>query len=85
MRALGNRCFSPAIGAVVSSPQRRCREAAAWRAQLWGVPRELDEDLRELDFGLWGSHTLIVAHAGVLRAALATLRGCTLAETHRVA
>lgn|SRR5450631_174865 len=38
---------------VVSSPLSRCRETAAVIASAIGVPVETDDDLREVDFGLW--------------------------------
>ena len=36
-----------------SSPLRRCRETAAAAADVLGLPVEVDDDLRELDFGEW--------------------------------
>ena len=41
------------IAAIVCSPLRRCRETAAAAADVLGLPVEVDDDLRELDFGEW--------------------------------
>ena len=41
------------IDAIVSSPLRRCRETAAAAADVLGLPVQVDDDLRELDFGEW--------------------------------
>ncbi|HEX7503804.1 MAG TPA: histidine phosphatase family protein [Syntrophales bacterium] len=38
---------------VLSSPQLRCRETARIAAGSQGLPVEVDEDLREIDFGRW--------------------------------
>jgi len=41
------------IDAIVASPLQRCRETAQAAAEVLGLPVEVDEDLRELDFGEW--------------------------------
>ncbi|MFF0433358.1 histidine phosphatase family protein [Streptomyces sp. NPDC004327] len=41
------------VGAVVSSPLRRCRETAAAAAGRLGLGVGVDEELREADFGAW--------------------------------
>ncbi|WP_432124348.1 bifunctional RNase H/acid phosphatase [Streptomyces sp. C10-9-1] len=41
------------VQAVVSSPLRRCRETAGTVAARLGLPVEVDEGLRETDFGAW--------------------------------
>src|SRR3954467_14097189 len=41
------------LDAIVSSPLRRCRETAAAAADVLGLPVQVDDDLRELDFGEW--------------------------------
>ncbi|WP_432064742.1 bifunctional RNase H/acid phosphatase [Streptomyces sp. C10-9-1] len=41
------------VQAVVSSPLRRCRETAGTVAARLGLPVEVDEGLRETDFGTW--------------------------------
>jgi probable phosphoglycerate mutase len=41
------------IDVVVSSPLQRCRETAAAAAEVLGLPVDVDDDLRELDFGEW--------------------------------
>lgn len=41
------------VRAVVSSPLRRCRETAAAAADRLGLPVEIDDELREADFGVW--------------------------------
>ena len=41
------------VDAIVSSPLRRCRETAAAAADVLGLPVQVDDDLRELDFGEW--------------------------------
>ncbi len=38
---------------VLTSPLRRCRETADVLAEGLGLPVEVDEDLREMDFGVW--------------------------------
>ena len=39
--------------AVLSSPQLRCRETARIATESLGLPVEVDNDLREIDFGRW--------------------------------
>jgi alpha-ribazole phosphatase len=39
--------------AVLSSPQLRCRETAKLSTEPLGLSVEIDEDLREIDFGRW--------------------------------
>jgi alpha-ribazole phosphatase len=39
--------------AVLSSPQLRCRETARIATEPLGLPVEVDNDLREIDFGRW--------------------------------
>jgi len=41
------------LTAILSSPQRRCRETARIATEALGLPVEVDEDLREIDFGRW--------------------------------
>ncbi|MFJ6697514.1 bifunctional RNase H/acid phosphatase [Streptomyces sp. NPDC091272] len=41
------------IEAVVSSPLTRCRETAEAVASRLGLPVQIEEDLRETDFGAW--------------------------------
>jgi len=41
------------IDLVVSSPLSRCRETASIVAAAVGAPVEYDDDLREIDFGVW--------------------------------
>ena len=41
------------IDVIVSSPLQRCRETAQAAAEVLGLPVEVDDDLRELDFGEW--------------------------------
>ena len=41
------------IEAVVTSPMRRCQETARPVAERLGLSVQLDEDLREADFGAW--------------------------------
>src|SRR5450631_1835761 len=41
------------IDLILSSGLSRCRETASIMASALGVPIELDDDLREVDFGLW--------------------------------
>lgn len=41
------------LTAVLSSPQLRCRETARIAAERLGLPVEVDQDLREIDFGRW--------------------------------
>jgi broad specificity phosphatase PhoE len=38
---------------ILTSPLRRCRETANVVAAALGLPVEVDEDLREMDFGDW--------------------------------
>lgn len=42
-----------AVRAVVSSPLRRCRETAEAVAERLGLGVQVDEELREADFGAW--------------------------------
>ncbi|MEU5862471.1 MULTISPECIES: bifunctional RNase H/acid phosphatase [unclassified Nonomuraea] len=42
---------------IVSSPLRRARQTAEAVAQRTGLDVEVDEDLREADFGAWEGHT----------------------------
>ncbi len=46
------------IDLVVTSPMSRCRETASVIASLVGAPIEQDDDLREVDFGVWEGLTL---------------------------
>ncbi|MFI5803148.1 bifunctional RNase H/acid phosphatase [Streptomyces sp. NPDC051561] len=41
------------VQAIVSSPLLRCRETADAVAQRLGLPVQVEEDLRETDFGAW--------------------------------
>jgi probable phosphoglycerate mutase len=41
------------IDVVVSSPLQRCRQTAQAAADVLGLPVEVEQDLRELDFGEW--------------------------------
>ncbi|GAA3259401.1 bifunctional RNase H/acid phosphatase [Nonomuraea helvata] len=43
--------------AIISSPLERARQTAQAVAQRTGLDVEVDEDLRELDFGAWEGHT----------------------------
>ncbi|WP_206184556.1 bifunctional RNase H/acid phosphatase [Thermoactinospora rubra] len=45
------------LEAVVSSPLKRARQTAEAVARLTGLEVEVDEDLRETDFGAWEGHT----------------------------
>jgi broad specificity phosphatase PhoE/ribonuclease HI len=45
---------------IVSSPLSRCRESAAIISAAVGVPVEVDDDLREVDFGAWEGLTFPV-------------------------
>jgi broad specificity phosphatase PhoE/ribonuclease HI len=52
-RAAARHLAGRGIDAIVTSPLRRCRETAAAAAEVLGLPVEVDDDLRELDFGEW--------------------------------
>ncbi|MFI6595181.1 bifunctional RNase H/acid phosphatase [Nonomuraea sp. NPDC050536] len=45
------------IDVIVSSPLKRARQTAEAVAELTGLAVEVDEDLREADFGAWEGHT----------------------------
>ena len=45
---------------IVSSPLARCRESAAIISSALGLPVEVDDDLREVDFGVWEGLTFPV-------------------------
>ncbi|MEV0380865.1 bifunctional RNase H/acid phosphatase [Nonomuraea sp. NPDC050643] len=45
------------LDVIVTSPLRRARQTAEAVAQRTGVEVEVDEDLREADFGAWEGHT----------------------------
>lgn len=45
------------IDVIVSSPLKRARQTAEAVAELTGLSVEVDEDLREADFGAWEGHT----------------------------
>ena len=47
-----------APAAVVASPVRRARETAETVAHALSLPLDLDDDLREIDFGDWEGRTL---------------------------
>ncbi|MFI1913644.1 histidine phosphatase family protein [Nocardia sp. NPDC020380] len=51
------------VRAVASSPLRRCRETAAAAANRLGLPVEIDDDLREADFGVWEGLTFAEVRA----------------------
>ena len=46
------------VAAVVCSPVRRARETAEAVAEALGLPLEVDDDLREIDFGDWEGRTV---------------------------
>ncbi|MHB2023560.1 MAG: bifunctional RNase H/acid phosphatase [Mycobacteriales bacterium] len=46
------------VTAIIASPMLRCRQTAEPIAKRLGVEMELDEDLRETDFGTWEGLTL---------------------------
>jgi ribonuclease H / adenosylcobalamin/alpha-ribazole phosphatase len=48
------------VDRIVSSPLSRCRESAAIISSALGVPVELEDDLREVDFGVWEGLTFPV-------------------------
>src|SRR3954469_1430554 len=52
-RAAAKHLADRGIDVVVSSPLQRCRETAQAAADVLGLPVEVDDDLRELDFGEW--------------------------------
>jgi probable phosphoglycerate mutase len=52
-RAAARSLEDRGIDAIVCSPLRRCRETAAAAADVLGLSVEVDDDLRELDFGEW--------------------------------
>ncbi|SEG38132.1 probable phosphoglycerate mutase [Nonomuraea solani] len=45
------------LDVIVTSPLKRARQTAAAVAQRTGLEVEVDEDLRETDFGAWEGHT----------------------------
>lgn len=45
------------IDVIVSSPLKRARQTAEAVAVRTGLPVEVDEDLREIDFGAWEGYT----------------------------
>ena len=51
------------VQAVVSSPLRRCRETADVVATRLGLPVEVEDGLRETDFGAWEGLTFAEVHA----------------------
>ena len=55
--AAGERLRHSAATAVVSSPLRRARQTAAAVANALGLEVEVEEGLRETDFGDWEGHT----------------------------
>jgi ribonuclease H / adenosylcobalamin/alpha-ribazole phosphatase len=60
-RAVASRLVERAgIDRIVSSALSRCRETASVIASALSVPVEIDDDLREVDFGLWEGLTFPV-------------------------
>jgi ribonuclease H / adenosylcobalamin/alpha-ribazole phosphatase len=60
-RAVASRLLDRAgIDLIVSSALSRSRETASIIASALGVPVEIDDDLREVDFGLWEGLTFPV-------------------------
>ncbi|HWG95002.1 MAG TPA: bifunctional RNase H/acid phosphatase [Mycobacteriales bacterium] len=55
--AAATRLATSGATAVVSSPLRRARETAALVAEALGVDVEVEEGLRETDFGDWDGYT----------------------------
>ncbi len=55
--AAARRLASWEVDAVVSSPLRRCRDTAAYAAELLGLPIEIEERFVETDFGDWEAMT----------------------------
>jgi broad specificity phosphatase PhoE len=54
------------VDAVVSSPLRRARESAEPAARAAGVPVEVEDDLREVGFGIAEGRTLAELDPGVV-------------------
>jgi broad specificity phosphatase PhoE/ribonuclease HI len=52
-RAAATALAGRGIGAIVSSPLRRCRDTAKEIADVAGIPSREDEGFRETDFGAW--------------------------------
>lgn len=50
---LAGRLARVALGAVLTSPSRRCQSTAGILATPHGLPVEVDPDLDEIDFGAW--------------------------------
>jgi probable phosphoglycerate mutase len=61
--AAGARLRHSAATAVVSSPLRRARQTAAAVAASLGLEVEVEEGLRETDFGDWEGHTFAEVRA----------------------
>lgn len=51
-----------AFSGIVASPQRRAQQTAQAAATALGLDIDVDEDLRETDFGLWEGMTFSEAH-----------------------
>ncbi|MEU7744554.1 bifunctional RNase H/acid phosphatase [Nonomuraea sp. NPDC049158] len=52
------------VDVIVSSPLKRARQTAEAVAQRTGVAVEVDDDLREADFGVWEGHTFTEVQRG---------------------
>ncbi|WP_308168233.1 bifunctional RNase H/acid phosphatase [Nonomuraea sp. NEAU-A123] len=52
------------LDAIVSSPLKRARQTAEAVAQRTGLGVEVDDDLREADFGAWEGHTFTEVQRG---------------------
>ena len=52
----------PALGAIVSSPMRRCRDTASAVATAFGHPVQIDDDLREFNVGAFEDLTVEELH-----------------------
>ncbi|GAA3757873.1 putative phosphoglycerate mutase [Spinactinospora alkalitolerans] len=60
-RAAAHRLAGRGIDAIVSSPLRRTRETAQYAAKELSLEVEIDDDLRETDFGAWEGLTFAEA------------------------
>lgn len=70
-----------AVGVVVSSPLRRCRETAGAVAERLGLGVRIDEELREADFGAWEGLTYAEVEQRRPRELAAWLRSPTAAPS----
>ena len=79
IQALAGRLTRRPVNAIYSSPLRRAVETAEILARVLSLPVQLDDDLREVDFGVWSGRAIEALADDPRWQAFNTARGVTAA------